>query len=1071
MKNLKYLILVFTMVLLCGCSFGEGSNTDETNASESIVYATEISFETKNLNFFVGDSINLNDLKLKILPTNVTVKPKFQISNLSVAKIENNKITFTNIGETELTVSILSDINTYKTSSLKVTINEKPVFADFLKLENTNVTLNLDETAINRLTINPSNYNQEINISYIIGNIIDYNYLTGEIKPINVGEETVNIQVKNNENNYLTTSFKVEVTNNIYATNLSNLTINNKVINEEITLFKGEKGTINYTVEPSNYNLETTFSVSNSLISVNKNGEFIVNNNVGECSIFVSVISKNDVITKEIKVTIIDFPTNLNFELKYNDENVDIAYVGTTYYANVLNDNLNYTNIIFENCNYELIENNKFKISFASTGATTIKLKYSCSSFLSTKHFETSKEIQVYNLITDVNFSLFANNEIIPNNNVYTIYLPNEEYYEDAVENNEVVFANINLSPKGINTKPNALSLELNGDSVTLVDNKLVPKQVGETTLKIVSNDLYNFEKVVVIKVEPLKVKTISSKEEFVLYLNGDDSHSGSAELIYSVQPFYAYNTDVNIEYDSNIIKIENNVIYAKNAGKTTLTLSANNIVKTVKVEVKYVPTNICAYINNEIINNNQEIEAFTEKDYYINCLIMSNETELNVLPTINVDGNIETTNNLKLKFSVSGTHNIIISYDNLEFNFVLNVKLLNPILSFNFENDFLQINQFFVNEQEINYNITLKFDNEPTTDVLTFESNNETVVSVLEKKLIINSIGTAQIFAKINDNVVATLNLEIYYKEYEQINSYVDFINIQENKNYIVNSDLDFSNFTVNNILNFDGEIDFNNHTITNVNTQLFNCLGSNSVIKNVVVSGVSNIISGSNFSIFANETYGKIFNVTLKDLTILSTSNNPMEIATICLNNNGLISNVVFNNVTLRNTYEFTKYTGMVMAGICVLNNNIISEITGEISFEGFTKVGGVSVEGCGEIKDCNITINYICSQELQQIGGLVHTTNTKYVNGITKDAEFNNLDITINIFFNNSTLTFGGLIWNNKSCLGSNINLYVNFNGEIAKENAFLMYYKFTEDYLISNITEISCESNTMFELYPV
>ena len=356
---------------------------------------------------------------------------------------------------------------------------------------------------------------------------------------------------------------------------------------------------------------------------------------------------------------------------------------------------------------------------------------------------------------------------------------------------------------------------------------------------------------------------------------------------------------------------------------------------------------------------------------------------------------------------------------------------------------------------------------------MLTFESNNETVVSVLENKLIINSIGTAQIFAKINDNVVATLNLEIYYKEYEQINSYVDFINIQENKNYIVNSDLDFSNFTVNNILNFDGEIDFNNHTITNVNTQLFNCLGSNSVIKNVVVSGVSNIISGSNFSIFANETYGKIFNVTLKDLTILSASNNPMEIATICLNNNGLISNVVFNNVTLRNTYEFTKYTGMVMAGICVLNNNIISEITGEISFEGFTKVGGVSVEGCGEIKDCNMVINYICSQELQQIGGLVHTTNTKYVNGITKDAEFNNLDITINIFFNNSTLTFGGLIWNNKSCLGSNINLYVNFNGEIEEENSFLflMYYKFTEDYLINNITEVSFESNTMFELYPV
>ena len=93
MKNLKYLILVFTMTLLFGCAFGDGS---KTQAENNVIYVSEITCEQTHFNVFVDDVIKLEDIGVKFKPSNATVKPNFSLSNSNVAVIENNIIKFLN---------------------------------------------------------------------------------------------------------------------------------------------------------------------------------------------------------------------------------------------------------------------------------------------------------------------------------------------------------------------------------------------------------------------------------------------------------------------------------------------------------------------------------------------------------------------------------------------------------------------------------------------------------------------------------------------------------------------------------------------------------------------------------------------------------------------------------------------------------------------------------------------------------------------------------------------------------------------------------------------------------------
>lgn len=1068
MKNLKYLILVFTMTLLFGCAFGDGS---KTQAENNVIYVSEITCEQTHFNVFVDDVIKLEDIGVKFKPANATVKPNFSLSNSNVAVIENNTIKFLNEGSVVITVSVLSDVNTYKTLSLTFVVSNNIVFATDVFIKSDSVTLNFDETAKNDLTILPSNYNGNVDVSYLNGNIVSYNYVTGTITPINVGTDTVLVKVYAENGNVISKTFKVEVTNNVYATKIADVMLNGLTVPDEITLNVGDKAEILTTIEPNNYNMGITYETSNSLISVNDNNVLICGDVAGSSELKIKVKSKNSEIIKTVKINIVNVPDALEFNI-INDSNETInnGFVNTNYKLVVLSTLSDYSKLTIENCEFEYLGNNEFKIKFLNAGNTNVKISHNFKSFISDKVVTGNSDFMVYNPIEDVNFSLFAFNEILPTeNNTYTIYLPNPSYYDEALLNNECVFANIELSAKGIYTKPDSLSVKFVGDCAELKNNKLTPKQIGTGKLIISSSDGFGFEKEVIINVEPLKVTNIIADEKLTLYLNGGSLKPNSKTLEFEVEPHYAYSTNVDIQYSSNVIKVENGIVYGLKEGNANITLSSGDIKKVISIEVKYVPTSICAFVNNEKISENSELMFYVSNMVYINFDVYSNNTKLDVAPAIYINDNLDGYATFKkFTFKTEETINIVVAYENLKFSFSIKVLEKNPITSFSFNYENINVNTFFTSNIKLSYTLETQNELKPTTDVLTFTTNSS-LVSVSNDVLYATEPGTYEVYALINNEVVDTLTVNVIYKEYFEINSLNDFKNIEENKNYIVLSNLDFSDFSEVNAKNFNAEIDFNNKTITNLSCTMFNELNKNAIVKNLIVCGDVGLSGNTTYNFIANKNYGTIENVIFNNFNVVvnNSSSDRVNLSLLVNENYGTINGVTFNNATISTEVEFSSYPSFVCSGVSNINSNLITNIKGNISFVGFTRAGGITIDNCGTISDVTLTVNFVCTQEKQQFAGLIYKSFSS-INELnqTLNSNVSNINLTINCTLNEGEAQFGGLVWNNSKICGVNVNLHINFSGVEKQTDVYLLFYKNDDINYAENFENLIVSSNKNF-----
>lgn len=1037
MRYFKYLFIVCAIFLLTGCGASyKGDNSSEFALAESnIVYASDIKFDNGKNNYFVGEEIALNNINITVLPNNATVRPTYSIDDTSVATIINDKIVFNKTGSFKLTASIMIGNNTFKTATTTFTVSIKPIFATDLSFVKDNIIVDLKENAYNNLTILPLDYNCDITVTSV-NDCVEYNYITGEIVPIKVGQDIVSVEVSTADHVHISKSFTITVVDNHYAEDITNIKFNNFKVNNSVTMFVGDTGNFTYDVVPSDYNLSRDISISNDTLSI-VDGTFTAIKS-GECNVTIKVLSKTGELTKSIKVIVKEPINTIDFGLSLDNNNCEEYYTETTYIATIntlLND---YSLITFNNCNFKYISDNQFEITFNTTGNYNITATYNNISDISNKNATSDFTVNVYNPITGINFSLFNEQELLPKDNVYTLYLPSEDYYDRAISEKELVYADINLSYKGVDVKPNCLKYTIVGDSVEVKENKLIAKKLGISRLTIVSNDISNYSISYSINVEPIKVSSINVDNETIdLYINGDKGLD-TYQLNYDVEPINAIDKNVEIVCDSDIIEITDNTIIAKCKGSAIISLKCGEVIKNLTINVKYVPTHICAYFDDKIVSDNQELTCELNSSIYLTGSIFSNQIELNDYETIIFVNDKAIVNNSKYIFDSLGKYTIKVQYCDIFITYFVNIVVTNPIVVFEFLNEDATINYFFTSNILLDYKITLKYNQYKCTDTFTIVSSNPEIAYVKDSVVNFVGCGNVTISAICNDKILDSVVYSVEYKEIYSISSVNDLINIEPDKNYIVTADLDFNNVTNDYLVdNYNGEIDFNNKKLINLKRTIFNKLGINAVVKNMVISGSTSITenpyANNNFTLIVNDNYGTIDNVIFDNYNmtvLLEDISMGYSSSLLCITNNGYIKNITFNNTEIIFNNKTDSFR-IKFSSIANTNNNIISNITGTLISSGFNKFAGIVFDNNKTINDVDITLNLTCCQSKQNIGGIVY-------NG-KNNATIFNIDLDINITkdseVNVNKLEVGGIMYRNHGTIIDNITIKnINLFGDI-------------------------------------
>lgn len=1080
MKYLKYLLVVFATIFIFGCSSSSSSKGSGMNTgNKDVVYATDIGFEDQIIFVNVGDKLDMSTLKVNVLPSDSKIQYFIELTPTTKASVENNIVTFLEVGEVEFVARVLTDKNVYKTASLICEIKTAPVFATNAAFQYKSITLDISETATNRLIISPETYNQGVVVSYLNNNIVaEYDYITGKITPVKVGTGTVNIQLKSAQNKTIISSFDICVTNNVLAQEIGNIRLNNITVGDEVDLFVGDYGTLTCDILPNGFNMDTYIETSNKLITFD-GYNFVVGNTEGVCNINIYAQSNSGYLKKTLKVNVLRQPANLEFKLEHIDDDLTDYYSNLEYLLTITTVLDDYSNITFDNCQYTYISDNKYKIKFSKAGNVKLRASTTFSGLLSNKQLFGENTFRVFNPVTDVNFSLTNNDEIIPVNDIYTIYLPDTKYIAEAIEANELVYADINLSAKGLYINPTVLNFSVEGDSVVLQNNRIVANKLGQSKIVVTCSDGGGFTKEYLINVKPLLARNIVVENDIQLYLNGVDETLSFTTITPVVEPIYAYDSTVEISTLSANISVNENQIMALSGGNATVKLTCGSVEKTINIIVNYVPTHLLVKLNNETVTDGDMYICELGDIHNIVTALYSNDVAL-VGYNIDVSLNnqplaIDTIS--RLCFNNPGEYNIKVKYMDLSISFTITARLTNQITSFKFKNNDVIVNIFNANECEIemNYDVVVQYPDESVSDELTFASSN-TQVAVIDGNMVsVIGQGEASIIAYINGVKVDEFKINAYSKEVLKIASLSDFYNIDSNKTYIVTSNIDFSTFSMENSKDFAGEIDFNNKSISNLKYPLFNVLADSAKIYNLKLSGkveidVNDTIfdTEAGMSLVAIQNNGLIENLTFDnvDLTISNKQSlsKYLSVNLVSYINNGTITNLSYLNtsITITDTTSTSVNAYKVSGALCD-NFGTLSNVEGNITFTGFTKVSGLVINHYNLLENVDLNIDFMCTQENKiQIGGLVYKSST--YNEV--NPKINNVDLTINTsnLSSSDSINFGGLIYTNNVIEGENITINHTFNGEFNDTKTHLMFYTSSSNLL----TDVEVNSNIDFDM---
>lgn len=278
-KYLTFFILILSSLVLSACS-----------KDPSVIYSKD----TITINIGYNYVISYSDIEVQ------NSSSEYEIVSLdeSIAQVNGYIVTPKQQGETIIRIRLV-DNNAVKFDIRLIVTDIK--YAKSATIENEKVYVNFSENTdvFNAVTVS-ENCNEVPEIIYD-KSVISYDYSTGKITPLALGETSVIVLFRD-----CNVSFKVYVIDKIFTKSL--------VVND-CTIIQGYSGKFNFSVFPDNANTYNFFSLSD-LLTVSSDGQYNAKN-VGTATVYCEYTSAIDTapVLLDFQVTIIDNIQSLDMEI------------------------------------------------------------------------------------------------------------------------------------------------------------------------------------------------------------------------------------------------------------------------------------------------------------------------------------------------------------------------------------------------------------------------------------------------------------------------------------------------------------------------------------------------------------------------------------------------------------------------------------------------------------------------------------------------------------------------------------------------------------------------------------
>lgn len=374
-KILLFFILILSALFPASCSCKEDSPTISLSQTEFVVALND----TIDLQQFVKIEGSDNGLECVV-------------ANKQIVSVVDGVVTPISAGETTIKCRVAGYGDVYDIAKIVVRGVRLAETAS-VPLDEVVINLGVSRNAYNR--VEPNENVTEIPTIYCNSAIATYNYATGEVSAVSVGETTIRVVFER-----CVVEFDVIVENSVFVEQLDL---------KRATMYVGDRGVFDFTVIPSNAN-QLKFYTSSDIIEVGTNGGYMAKKS-GEAIVncdYYMVGSENVKRTKSFTVSINDLPDYLDFSVVGTEnQNITYMFIGDT--AKILFDLKEYESLSnFEySSNIEVVSsdlltdsNGKKYVLFEAKEAGEIKITVTCRVRIGDFGRVLSKEkiIRVYTL-------------------------------------------------------------------------------------------------------------------------------------------------------------------------------------------------------------------------------------------------------------------------------------------------------------------------------------------------------------------------------------------------------------------------------------------------------------------------------------------------------------------------------------------------------------------------------------------------------------------------------------------------------------------------------------------------
>ena len=796
------------VTVTCKDTYTKKSVSFKVNSKiDNNVYATDINIKEPTKNCCVGDCFVLDDKIFEIMPANVSVLPKIEISG-DVIKYDplTKRITCTGVGSAMINITIATSRTSSVTKLINVQVVPAPIDVEELTVEKTNVEMNFGDNAVrNLLTILPNDSRRDIDITYSTEGIVTYDGYY--IRAISAGSTTVTCVDKFT---HKSVSFDVVVTNYIYTTKI--------VLDKTAYCFGvGKTGKISYSVLPATSNTKIRFvSLDENIVSIDQNGNCIANN-VGETiinlyyetskgvenyvSVIVSVVDELNIISAKLtyensKVDRVFTDTSLKYCLTISsDKKIDIANLTI-----LVNDKklTNGTDMRVSRVTSSKGNDIVYEITFLCSGEYSFVVNYKNPNEEGRTISAKVVTVTSYNVLKDISHSLYVDGVELDYENAYNMVLVDADKPIDAGVPYKGILKIITsgvLYDGGYTYKfVDAFGNETNDITFDEETGEIIVRKAGSYSLIIIGTDIKANEIKVNFNVKELVVSDIKNGDkdmpsEKTLYLDGiGEDYPSFIEINPVMIPEYAYNSNLVVKIsDEDIIRYVGGKIIATGIGSATITFKSGSVEKTIAITVegyiKKVTLDRLFSTLNDIttslpVDNNITINlvkgsaldialsavasGYSKYDYFqFECFgdVIFDQTVSDFHDVISLN-----------TIAVGEAKIVLTTKSRSEFTFVINVKVREyvEIKDIGYDESYVKINT--ADKEEMVFDLSAKITpNNGYDDVVSYTIDNDTIATIDNNGILrlINNTreGKVTICVFVNNVKVTSIEVEFVYE------------------------------------------------------------------------------------------------------------------------------------------------------------------------------------------------------------------------------------------------------------------------------------------------------------------